>query len=443
MLQNKYFILLVSMFLFYTFPSYSDETKRLFIEITNPHIKKLPLAIMELSNLGIQTDQELLKEIRETLEFDLDVSGIFKLIPPKAFLTQKINITNFSPDDWKVLGVNGVITTHFKLEGNQINLEFRLFNVNTGTLVVGKRYSGTKDQARTMTHYFGNELMSYYTGEPGVFSTKIAFVSNKTGTKELYTMDYDAKNIKQITYNNSINLNPDWSPNNEMLIYTSFKSGNPDIWIVNLKTNTHTQITTAKGLNTGPTWLPDGLHFIFASSSLTIQGDTDLFIMNYKTKVQKRITHSKGITISPKVSHDGKKIAFVSGRSGQPHIYTMDIDGSKIFRITYAGRYNSSPAWFPKDDKLVFAGWNNEKFDLFIVNADATNMERLTNYSQSNEESSLSPDGRLIVFQSTRRTTNPKKRKTDLFLINSNGLGERPLLIDFGEASSPSWSNRE
>ena len=98
MLQNKYFILLVSMFLFYTFPSYSDETKRLFIEITNPHIKKLPLAIMELSNLGIQTDQELLKEIRETLEFDLDVSGIFKLIPPKAFLTQKINITNFSPE---------------------------------------------------------------------------------------------------------------------------------------------------------------------------------------------------------------------------------------------------------------------------------------------------------------------------------------------------------
>lgn len=413
--------------------------KRLFVDITNPQIKKLPIAILSPKNISDSSDTIVEKELKSTLEFDLDVCGMFRLINEKAFMTRQIEVDKFNPEDWAILGANGVVATHYKISGSNLITEFRYYEVSSGKMIIGKRYSGGKSDTRIMSHKFANEVSEYYTGEPGAFLTKIAFVSTKTGNKEIYVMDYDGQNLKQITFNKSINLSPKWAPDNKSLIYISLKDRAPAIWLVNFETMIHRKLIEQKGTIAGLSWHPDGKRIVYSATQTSEDGDSDLYMLDVTTQKQIRLTASRGQDTSPMFSKDGNKIVFVSERVGRPQIYTMNIDGSNIFRITFAGRYNADPAYSPKNDKIAFAGWDSTNFDLFMINPDATNMERLTKYTQDNEHPSWSPDGRIIVFHSTRKSTG-RNKQSNLYFINANGLGEKPLLENFGSSTSPEWS---
>ncbi len=149
----------------------------------------------------------------------------------------------------------------------------------------------------------------------------------------------------------------------------------------------------------------------------------------------RRLTRDPATDTSPTWSPDGKRIAFVSNRAGNPHIYVMNADGSDQRRLTFQGNYNTTPRWSPRGDLIAFTARDERKvFDVFTVSPDTGAIARVTqDQGATNEEPSWAPNGRLLVFLSDR-TGRPQ-------LVVSTPTGDRQKVItnDAVELETPAW----
>ncbi|MBW2706201.1 MAG: PD40 domain-containing protein, partial [Deltaproteobacteria bacterium] len=231
----------------------SDKDQYEYIDISNPFLRKIPLAIPLFKNeTGTQGEKHLSESSADLLASSLEFTGYFKLLDRGAFLfdpqkdgvlTPQINFAN-----WTVIGSELLITGLFKEVGGDITMELRLFDTFKARRIIGKKYSGKKADQRLMIHRFCSEVIKYLTGHRGVFGSKIAFVSSGSGNKEIYSCAFDGYNPQQVTRSHSISLFPAWSADGRYLAYTSYKNGKPDIFIKNLAEMQETSISQ-KGLN--------------------------------------------------------------------------------------------------------------------------------------------------------------------------------------------------
>ena len=190
------------------------------------------------------------------------------------------------------------------------------------------------------------------------------------------------------------------------------------------------RISARKGLNIGASWAPDGKS---VALTLSPRDNPDIYTINLKGKILNRLTNHWGIDVSPSFSPDGNKIAFVSNRSGSPQIYIRDLQLMKEERLTFNGKYNTSPSW-SRLNQIAFTGMNNGRFDIYTINSDGNNLRVLTENQGNNEDPCWSPDGRYIVFSSNR------DGKYHLYIMNANGQNQRRITPTKGEQTSPSWS---
>ena len=407
-----------------------------YIDINSPALRKFPIAISKFKNIENSKDQEKLDKILiGTLSSDLEYSGFFTLIDPKYFpqsfsedgiTGQEINFRK-----WASTGAELLIKGGLTQKGDSITIETRLFDTAQGRFITGKRYSGKIDDLRKMAHKFANEILLKLSGTEGVFETKIAFVSNAGGNKEIYVMDYDGYNIMKLTSNKSINLMPAWSPDAKKLIYASFKSRYPKLYLLDLFFYKESILLNRKGLTLGGSWCKTNNKIAL---SLSTDGNSDLYSMNPDGSELKRLTDNFAIDVSPSWSPDGRWLAFTSSRSGTPQIYIMDSDGGNLRRLSFEGNYNASPSWSPKGDKITFASQQNGVFDIFVINTDGSELKRLTDNSGSNESPSWSPDGRFIAFSSSR---NERSR---IYIMNADGSNQKLVGSTKGNETNPSWS---
>ena len=216
----------------------SDEDQYDYIDISNPFLRKIPLAIPLFKNeIGNSEEIRSSNSAVELLSASLEFTGYFKLLDRGAFLfdprrdgvlTPQINFSN-----WTVIGAELLITGLYEQTGDSISMELRLFDTFKAKRILGKKYSGKIADQRRMIHRFCSEVIQYLTGQRGMFSSKIAFVSNGSGKKEIYSCEFDGYNPQQVTRNNSITLFPAWSSDGRYLAYTSYKWGKPDLFIKN------------------------------------------------------------------------------------------------------------------------------------------------------------------------------------------------------------------
>ena len=378
---------------------------------------------------------------------DLQFSGILELASPSFYPTQAPSVpAELKYSAWTDPPANANYVGFGNLSENpaEVAIQAWLYDVRnpTAQAVVGKVYRGapTDAQVRKFAHQFADEIIGKLSGGlPSVGSTQIAFVSSRTGTKEIWVMDYDGANERQLTNLKSISLTPRWSPDVSRIAFTCFAPylgvTSAQICMYSMDSGRTVSFPRFRGTNSTPAWSPDGTQLIFSSSML---GNPELFVCDVSGGRPKRLTFANGASISPTWNpKTGQTIAFVSDRGGYPQLYLMNSDGTSTTKFDLPDMgYVIDPAWAPNGQLLAFS-WRRPdgNYDIYIMDAASQQIRELTRDQGRNERPSWAPDGRHIVFESTRGGTR------QIWTMLADGSQPHQLTAT-GNNESPNWSPR-
>ena len=403
--------------------------------IFGPGVKQFPIAISPLKNLSA-SDGQGASEFATVLARDLQLSGLFRVIPRDAYIeppdTSGVTAETINFDNWSVVGALALVKGTLERQSDEIVIEARLFDVSQRQQLAGRRYRGEPHDLRRMAHRFADEIMAALTGERGPFDSRIAFLSTRGGRfKDVYVMSPAGGDVRRITSENTLNLSPSWGPDAESLLLTSYRNGNPDLFALDLTSLGWQLLSGVRGLNLGGQWSPDGRRL---AAALEYDGSAEIALLNQDGSLERRLTNHWSIDVSPSWSPDGRQIAFCSNRSGNPQIYIMDLHSGSLRRVTSVGNYNTSPSWSPQGDQLAYTSRVSGRFQIFTVDVNGQDVRQVTESPGDNEDPSWSPDGRYLVFSSTR--SGPAR----LYLTDQAGVNQIELTVGQGSDTSPTWS---
>jgi TolB protein len=391
--------------------------------IVGPGETAFPIAVAPLGGSG---GEPCSRRFVETLSSDLDISGFFRVVQATG--------TEEEYDAWSSIGARLAVRGVCSLDGDDVTVEVRLYDVAERRQIAGKRYQGTRRDVRRMAHRFADEILRILTGERGPFDTRIAFVSTRAGrAKEVFEMGFDGEDVRQLTKNGTINLSPSWSPDGRELLFTSYRDGRPKLYEMDVASGRQSVVLSGPGLTNGGRFSPDG--DLVAASREESKGNSEIVVVDRGGDIVRRLAAHGGIDVSPTWSPDGGQIAFCSTRGGSPQIYVTDASGGSVRRVTFAGSYNTSPAWSPRGDKIAFTGRVGGRFQIFVVPASGGEAQQLTASAGDNTDPAWSPDGRYILFSSTRGGA------PQLWVMDEGGVKQRQLIRGPGGDTSPAWSS--
>ncbi len=388
----------------------------------------------------------------DVLFADLEYSGIIEMVSKSFFPLRQPSVpAELQPAEWSTppTSAHFLVFGNLSLAGTQLVVEAWLYDVRNpqSPPALAKRYranvnpeNSAEAQARRLAHQLADEIVSLLSGGvPGIASTQIAFVSNRSGFKEVWVMDYDGANQRRITNLQTIALTPRWSPDGSRIAFTCYqKSGgtiSAQICMHSMETGRSVAFYRYRGTNSSPAWSPDGSKIVFMSS---MHGDPELFLIDVSGSNLRRLTYSAGADTSPVWNpRTGQQIAFVSDRGGAPQLYIMAADGSSVEKITLPDMgYVVDPAWSPNGQLLAFS-WQRPtgNYDIYVMDIATQQLVELTRDAGRNERPSWAPDGRHIVFESTRTGTR------QIWTMLADGTQPRQLTFA-GQNESPNWSPR-
>ncbi len=409
-----------------------------YLGISRPEAKKIHVAIAGFSaQIGGPKGESLTSLAYKTLRSDLEFNDTIGLVDPASLPFDSTSVKFGQEKEYSSrlsrLDIQVMLVAELVKNENRLSVEAKLFDVSTQGQIFYNRYVAEAKTLRSAVHRLSDDIIYYLTGERGIARTKIAFVSNKTGAKEVYVMDLDGGNIMLMTRNDSLNLTPRWSPDGKFLAYVSYRDGNPDLYLLDVTCGRRSKISSLPGLNISPAWAPDGKSIALVLSK---EGTTDIYVMHLDGTGLRQLTHGNAISVSPSWSPNGRQLAFVSDQGGSPQIYVMDAEGTNVRRLTFKGNYNTSPVWSPRGDKIAFVSRQNGLFEICVMNPDGGGPRDLTHGEGNNESPSWSPDGRYIVHSSTRHG------KSGIYIMREDGSGQKRLTPEDGEYFTPDWSLR-
>lgn len=371
--------------------------------------------------------------LTKIIKNDLVLSGAFNVLNPKGFVdTDGVILPTVKFADWLNVGADGLVKAIVRKSGAGFEVEVHLFEVATARERYTKKYTSTKKTTRRTAHKIADDIYRSLTGEPGVFSTRIAAVRKVAGAKHIFVMDMDGNTMRQATTGGSLNLLPSWTPDGNGLLFTSYRLNNPDLFEKQLGGKAR-RLSSKPGLNTGGQVSPDGKT---VALTLSKDGNSEIYLVDRKGGSLKRLTNQWGIDTSPSWSPDGSKIAFVSSRRGNPHIFMMNKDGSNQKRVTFQGTYNQTPAYSPRGTHVAFTARDEfNRFDIFLVDireGKKGEITRLTQDQGNNEEPTFAPNGRMLAFISNRSGSS------QVWVTNLDGSKQRQITFG-GTHKSPAW----
>ena len=408
------------------------------LTITDGVIEPLPFALPvfqpETGDAGA-----LASEISQVVSADLVGTGLFREIPRTAFIS---DVSSFAAPvqyaDWKAINAEALITGAVSVQGGNLTVKFRLYDVFSGAeLGSGLQFTGTTDGWRRMAHKVADAVYARVTGEGPYFDSRVVYVS-ETGAKDarqkrLAIMDYDGANVRYLTDSSAIVLAPRFSPDGNRILYTSYETGFPRIYVLDIGSVQRRALESQEGtMSFAPRFAPDGQTIVY---SLSQGGNTDIFAMNINSGQATRLTSAPSIETAPSFSPDGRSIVFESDRSGSQQLYIMSAGGGEPQRISFGpGRYGT-PVWSPRGDLIAFTKQNAGRFHIGVMRIDGAE-ERLLTASFLDEGPTWAPNGRVIMF--TRETQGADGRAT-LYSVDITGRNLKQVRTPEG-GSDPSWS---
>jgi len=408
-------------------------------------VEKVRLAVPDFKPANADpANAALLKTFDDTLWNDLDVSGVVELVS-KSFYPLQVpgQSTEVNFLAWNAPPPNAAMLAFGNLgvASGRLTVQGWLYDVKNiqSPQILGKQYSDVSSDAaaRLIAHKFADEIIFRLGGGiQGIAETQIYFVSDRTGRKEIWAMDYDGSNQHQITHLGSIALAPRISPDGSRLAFSALTKTGWEIMMYSLDLSRMVSFPHMGGTNLSPAWSGDGTRLAFSSSR---SGDPEIYLADASGGNLRRMTTDKGPDVSPVWNRKtNAQIAFVSGRTGLPQIYTMEADGTNQQRMTDQG-YAVSPNWAPNGQFLVFS-WVRKygpgdpgALDLYFMDIASKQWVQLTHDGGRNDFPSWSPDGRHIVFQSNRSGT------LQIWSMLADGSKVQQLTFT-GHNEQPNWS---
>ncbi|MCW5976956.1 MAG: PD40 domain-containing protein [Bryobacteraceae bacterium] len=400
--------------------------------------------------------------VNETLFSDLQESGLFRMVPksmypvevpqrPQDFVAPQPAPRAGAPPirkgpwltDWSGPPANAnYLTIGYAAEqGGRLVLFGWLYNVNQTDLanaqVFGKLYFGDLDEggARKVAHDFAADILGQF-GFKSLAGTKVYFVSDRTGAKEIWEMNHDGNSQRQLTRYGSTSTFPAVSPDGTKLLFTTYASGYPMIYLHSLETGRRLPFYNQRAsMNATAEYTPDGQTVLFSSTA------AGPFAQLYACKPDgtelRRLTHSNAIDVEPTVNpRTGSDIVFVSGRSGLPQIYRMNIDGADVVRLSSGEGEAVNPSWHPDGQHIAFSwtkGYDPGNYNVFVMDVTTREYVQLTHGAGRNENPCWAPDGRHIVFSSNRSGS------TQIYTMLADGTQVKPLTTQRNN-EKPVWS---
>lgn len=413
----------------------------------------------------------LMKAFNETLWSDIESSGLFKMAsksmyplqvpqepgqfqtpppPPAPVRTRRGRIRTPAPrtgngfwlSDWSSppVSANYMAVGYTAVQNNVLVLFGWLMNVQRENIasaqVFGKRYfADTLDEAgaRKVAHEFAADVIGQF-GGTSLLNTRIYFISNRSGQKEVWSMDPDGGNQRQVTRFHALTIQPAISPDGSKLACVSYAHGNPGIFVLSVATGGRLPFYNQRAsVNETPDFTPDGKQIVYSSSA---SGWTQIYIAGVNGSDFRRISNVRAVEVESKVNpKTGADMVFVSGRSGPQQIYRMNLDGANVERLTPGEGEASNPSWHPDGQIIAYSwtrGYATGNFNIFVMDVATRNYTQLTHGAGRNENPSWAPDGRHIVFASTRTG------RSQIWTMLANGQQLRQLTTQ-GSNWSPVW----
>ena len=410
-------------------PSHAQE--EIYLRVTTPGLQRVVVAIPELAARP-GADAAATAAFSSTLHGDLELTPVIAVLPPEraALVEPAPGDAALTRQRWRAVGAQFLLEGTLASAGSQLVAEVRLWDLTSGEEAYSRRFQGPVALAPTMAHNLANELVHLFTGRPGPFLSRIAFISDRSGSKELWVMRWDGTEQQQLTSQKSITLSPSWSPDGEWLAFTSFLKGRPELYRLRPTEGTLSLLSSLPGVNSASSFSPDGTQVAFAAGA---DGNTDIYVVPEAGGTPIRLTSSRAIETQPAWSPNGRQIAFTSNVSGSPQIYLMDAEGTNVRRLTFDDTYADEAAWAPDGVRIAYTTQVDGRFQIAVLDL-RTGERTVTAGPGNNEWPCWSPDGTVLAFVSDRSGTR------QIYVTDPDGHPRQ--LTRRGNNSQPAWVAR-
>ena len=392
------------------------------VEVSGVGLTQVPIAFAPLR--GEETAPQKISTI---VQADLERSGQFRGVTAGV-----VNDETQRPDisAMRQKGADALLTGSISRMGDgRYDVRIRLWDVVRGQDLGAVSYVVVAGDLRLASHRISDFVYEKLTGDKGVFSTRIAYVTKSGARFNLWVADSDGENAQSALASPEPIISPSWSPSGGQLAYVSFESRKPVVYVHDVSTGKRRVVANFRGSNSAPSWSPDGHNL---AVTLSRDGGSQLFLIDANGGEPRRLTQSAGIDTEPVFSPDGSAIYFVSDRGGAPQIYRMPASGGPANRVTFNGTYNISPAISPDGRWLTYISRIGGAFKLHVMDIASGNVAAITDSSRD-ERPSFAPNSRLIVYATVQ------DGREALMTTTLDGRIKARLSGQSGDLREPNW----
>ena len=395
------------------------------VEVTGVGLTQLPIAIAPFRG-----DAQAPQKIAAIVQADLERSGQFRSIDASGAALDESSRPDVAM--WRQKSADSLATGSItRMADGRYDVRFRLWDVVRGQDLGGQSFVVTQGDLRLVAHRVADFIYEKLTGERGVFSTRITYVT-KTGSRySLWVADADGENAQSALSSPEPIISPAWSPSGGQIAYVSFESRKPVVYVHDVATGRRRLIANFRGSNSAPAWAPDGRTL---AVTLSRDGGSQLYTIDANGGEPRRLMQSSGIDTEPVFSSDGRTIYFVSDRGGAPQIYRVPVGGGSAERVTFSGNYNISPSISPDGKWLAFISRVGGAFKLHVMDLASGAVNAITD-TTADESPSFAPNSRLLVY-----ATQQQGREA-LMTTTLDGKIKARLAGQAGDIREPDWGS--
>jgi TolB protein len=405
----------------------------LFLEITKGSEDQYKVAM-----IPFEGNSRISKQLHNIIRNDLTRTGEFSVLDEELLLPVKIVNEELIYNDWKLLGMDYLVTGTIVKANNSLDINYEIYDVNKKRKVRSSKVFGIPNQIRQLAHYTSDGIYESITGIKGIAATKLLYVNETKDSKSISTYklmlaDSDGANEKILLSSSDPIISPSWSPDGKRVAYVSFETGMAKVFIQEIASGKRESVLSKNTQISSPSWSPDGKYL---SLTLYQDGNAEIYILRLRDRTLTRMTNQFAIDTESSWSPKGNKILFTSGRSGSPQIYELDLRklNPKAKRISFEGTYNAKASYLPKEEGIIFVHRSANGLFHIALKYKRENFIRVLTEAKMDESPSVAPNGNMVIYGI---------REKDLSMLAGFSLSgaKFKLPASNGEVREPSWSN--